>query len=95
MTTLTSVSLAAAIEYKDALDIALTPPEEAVQRTDTLTLYVGHPAIDLKQLEIPDSVKVSCDLSESSRAEKKDDPVLKAIDKFIAQRGDKSKALKR
>jgi hypothetical protein len=43
MTTLTSVSLAAAIEYKDALDIALTPPEVAagVERTDTLTLYVG------------------------------------------------------
>lgn len=44
MTTLTSMSLAAAIEYKDPLDLAVTPPEEAagVERTDTLTLYVGN-----------------------------------------------------
>ena len=43
MTTLTSVSLAAAIEYRDPLDIAVTPIEEVagVERTDTLSLYVG------------------------------------------------------
>jgi len=41
MTTLTSVSLAAAIEYRDALDIAVAPREEALERTDSLVLSAG------------------------------------------------------
>jgi hypothetical protein len=44
MTILTSVSLAGAIEPKDPLDLAVAPPEAStgVERTDTLTLYVGN-----------------------------------------------------
>ena len=40
MSGLASTSLGAAIEYKDALDIALTPPEDlsTVQRTSRLIL---------------------------------------------------------
>ncbi|HEX3951509.1 MAG TPA: outer membrane beta-barrel protein [Steroidobacteraceae bacterium] len=40
---LSSTALGAAIEYRDALDIAVAPPEEAagVERTDRLVLYVG------------------------------------------------------
>ena len=43
MTTTSSVSLAAAIEYRDALDLAVAPLEEAtgVERTDRLILFVG------------------------------------------------------
>ena len=43
MTALASTSMGAAIEYKDPLDIALTPPEEgpALQRTNRLFLSVG------------------------------------------------------
>ena len=44
MTGLTSISMAAAIEYRDALDIAVTPPDEVagLERTDRLILYVGN-----------------------------------------------------
>jgi hypothetical protein len=43
MTSLTSTCLAAAIEYRDALDLAVAPLDEApvVERTDRLVLYVG------------------------------------------------------
>src|SRR5258708_2302189 len=43
MTAWASTSMGAAIEYKDPLDIALTPPEEgpALQRTNRLVLSVG------------------------------------------------------
>lgn len=38
-----SISMGAAIEYKDALDVAVSPPEDtaAVQRTNRLMLYAG------------------------------------------------------
>jgi putative beta-barrel porin BBP2 len=45
MTGLTSMSMAAAIEYRDALDIAVAPPDqpvEGVERTDRFILYVGN-----------------------------------------------------
>jgi hypothetical protein len=45
MTGLTSISMAGAIEYRDALDIAVAPPDEvaaAVQRSDRLMFYVGN-----------------------------------------------------
>jgi len=40
---MTSLSMAAAVEFRDALDLALVPPEEVegVERTDQLTLLVG------------------------------------------------------
>jgi hypothetical protein len=43
MSSLTSASLAAAIEYRDALDLAVLPLEEVegVEHTDRLILYVG------------------------------------------------------
>ena len=43
MTALASASMGSAIEYKDPLDIAVTPPEEAAaaQRTDRLILLAG------------------------------------------------------
>ncbi len=43
MTGLTSTCLAAAIEYRDALDLAVMPPEEVegVERTDRLIFLVG------------------------------------------------------
>jgi hypothetical protein len=44
MTTLTSTALAAAIEYRDALDLAVAPLDEVeggVEKTDHLILYVG------------------------------------------------------
>lgn len=43
MTGLTSSCLAAAVEYRDALDLAVVPPDEAegVERTDRLILLVG------------------------------------------------------
>ncbi|HEY2782769.1 MAG TPA: outer membrane beta-barrel protein [Steroidobacteraceae bacterium] len=43
MTGLTSISMAAAIEYRDPLDIAVAPPEAAgAERTDRLVFYVGN-----------------------------------------------------
>jgi hypothetical protein len=43
MTTVSTMSLAAAIEYRDALDLAVAPLEEptGAERTDRLILYVG------------------------------------------------------
>jgi hypothetical protein len=43
LTSLTSMSMAAAVEFRDALDLALVPPEEVpgVERTDYLNLLVG------------------------------------------------------
>jgi hypothetical protein len=43
LTSMTSLSMAAAVEFRDALDLALVPPEEVegVERTDQLTLLVG------------------------------------------------------
>lgn len=43
MTSLTSTSLAAAIEYRDALDLAVLPLEDTtgVERTDRLVFFVG------------------------------------------------------
>jgi hypothetical protein len=44
MTGFTSISMAAAVEYRDALDIAVAPPEQVaagVERTDRFVLYVG------------------------------------------------------
>jgi hypothetical protein len=44
MTGMTSISLGAAIEYRDALEVAVTPPDQAAdaERTDRLVLYVGN-----------------------------------------------------
>lgn len=44
MTGMTSIALGAAIEYRDALEVAVTPPDQAVdaQRTDRLILYAGN-----------------------------------------------------
>ncbi|HEY2463767.1 MAG TPA: outer membrane beta-barrel protein [Steroidobacteraceae bacterium] len=44
MTAMTSTSLAAAIEYRDALDLAVLPPEQdvpGVERTDRFVLFAG------------------------------------------------------
>jgi exopolysaccharide biosynthesis operon protein EpsL len=43
MSAVTSVSMASAIEYRDALDIAVAPPDEDtnLERTDRLVFYVG------------------------------------------------------
>jgi hypothetical protein len=43
MTTMSSMCLAAAIEYRDALDVAVTPLDEVagVERTNRLVLFVG------------------------------------------------------
>jgi hypothetical protein len=43
MSAMSSMSLAAAIEYRDALDLAVAPPDQTtgVERTDRLVLFVG------------------------------------------------------
>jgi hypothetical protein len=51
----------------------------------TLTLYAGHPAIDLKSLRIPPSVEVSAVVSAADRADAQNAAAVKAIDDFLAQ----------
>jgi hypothetical protein len=61
ITAAASTSMGAAIEYKDPLDIALTPLEEvaAEQRTDRLILYVGDTyTYDDNIYRLPSSVSV-------------------------------------
>ncbi|MEP6664556.1 MAG: hypothetical protein ABJC04_12925 [Verrucomicrobiota bacterium] len=62
----------------------LTKPPEALP--PTLTLYVGHAAVDLKKIQIPEKIKVISEISDSDRKVQLDDPTIKAIDKFVAQR---------
>jgi hypothetical protein len=51
----------------------------------TLTLYVGHKAIDLKGLKVPPSVEVSVAVSAAYRSEGKQADLIKAIDDFAAR----------
>ena len=62
----------------------LEKPPEALP--PTLTLYVGHPAVDLEKLKIPDGVQVVADVSKWFRDEHKDDVTTKLIDDFVAKR---------
>ena len=63
----------------------------SVALTPTLTLFAGHPAIDLTKLEIPARLQVSADLPDAVRKEKAGDPTLRAIDAFVAQHQAKKK----
>ena len=49
----------------------------------TLTLYVGHEAIDLKALGIPPAIEVEAAVTDAYRGEHKDDAILRTIDAFI------------
>jgi hypothetical protein len=49
----------------------------------TLTLYVGHAAVDLQKLQVPDSVTVLADIQPSASATS---PISKAIETFINSR---------
>ena len=60
----------------------LTKPPEAVP--PTLTLYVGHAAVDLKRLSVPTKVNVISEIPEVYRQKQPDDPAIKTIDGFIA-----------
>jgi hypothetical protein len=51
----------------------------------TLTLYVGHPAIDLNKLDIPANVKVIAEMSDSYREGHKDDATIQDIEQFVTQ----------
>src|SRR4029078_11313320 len=51
----------------------------------TLTLFVGHPAIDLKQLEFSSTLEVSADISPSDREDKENDAAIKTIEEFLAK----------
>jgi hypothetical protein len=52
----------------------------------TMTLYVGHSAINLDTLKIPARVKVRVQIRDWYRDEHKGDPVIEAIDTFVAAR---------
>jgi hypothetical protein len=52
----------------------------------TLTLYVGHAAVDLKKLKIPERVQVTADVSKSYREQHEGDPSIKAIEDYVASR---------
>jgi hypothetical protein len=54
----------------------------------TLTLYVGHKAVDLNSLEIPKNVRVVTATGKDFRADHKD--AFQVIDKFIEQHNAKS-----
>ncbi|MFT5126970.1 MAG: hypothetical protein ACI8W8_000568 [Rhodothermales bacterium] len=49
----------------------------------TLTLFVGHRAIDLEKLAVPARIEVSGTFSDAYRKEHKDDPMVTGIDDFI------------
>jgi hypothetical protein len=57
----------------------------------TLTLFLGNEAIDFAKLEIPAGVEISAAASRSSHKENNDDPMVKAIDKFITAHLEKQK----
>ena len=52
----------------------------------TLTLYVGHPAINSAKLEIPEHVSVSAEIPDAVRKLNPGDATLQAIDTFVADR---------
>ena len=52
----------------------------------TLTLYVGHPAVDLGKLKIPDGVQVIADVPKWFRDEHKEETTVKMIDDFVLKR---------
>jgi HEAT repeat protein len=60
----------------------------------TLTLFIGNSVIDLAKLDIPVEVQVSGSLSESYRKEHENDPLVKAIDKFVSKHKGKQKAVR-
>lgn len=70
----------------------LTKPPEALP--PTLTLYVGHAAVDLKKLRIPQKIKVISEIPDSYRKQHPDDSTIKAIDKFVVGRAPKPEAKK-
>jgi hypothetical protein len=51
----------------------------------TLTIYAGHPAVDLSKVRVPMNVDVTAGVKDARRAELKGDPVLEAIDRFVAE----------
>jgi len=57
--------------------------EVPVARSPTLTLYVGHEAVDLNKLKIPGSVEV---ISDAVPAGKAPEETVKAIEQFLANR---------
>lgn len=59
----------------------------------TLTLFVGHDAIDLENLQIPAQIEVCAKVSDAYREEHKDDPIVTAIDAFIMVHRKKRAAL--
>lgn len=58
----------------------------------TLSLYVGHEAVDLNRLNIPPRVEVDAVVWDEYRARHKEDPALKALDEFVASHKAKQKA---
>ena len=62
----------------------LEKPPEALP--PTLTLYVGHPTVDLAKLNIPESVQVIADVPKWIRDEHKEEVTVKRIDDFVAKR---------
>ncbi len=59
----------------------LTKPPEALP--PTLTLYVGHAAVDLKKLRIPKQIKVISEIPDFYRKKQPVDPAIKTIDEFV------------
>jgi hypothetical protein len=59
--------------------------EPPAARPPTLTVYVGHEAIDLRRLDVPVAVEVVADVTAAERAKLKDEPGLLAIDGFVAE----------
>ncbi len=58
----------------------------------TLTLFVGNSAIDLGNLEVPTHVEVRGAVSDSYRKEHAKDPLVSAIDAFVAGHREKQEA---
>lgn len=61
-------------------------------RPPTLTLYVGNEAIDLSKLEVPAEIEVVGALAKSYREKHNNDPIVKAIDAFVADHQSKRTA---
>ncbi len=60
-----------------------TKPPEA--QPPTLTVYVESGAVDLKKLAVPANVQVTASYNDAHREKHKADPIIKSIDRFVAQ----------
>lgn len=74
---------AVAAKYPQKPQLAVS---NAIAQPPVLTLFVGHPMIDLKKLNVPRHLKVTAVVPDPVRKEQPNDRTLMAINEFLSNR---------